>query len=338
MFSKLKSFNSTPRGLFYFFLTIGSVASLILSGPKLNLTKWPWELFWVGPMAQVFRGEWELNQKIPLFVVPNYGPVDLRFYALFVLLGLLAGYLLALSLAKIRGLADTVVDRLFVGLAFFGLIGARLFYVAFNWADFNDNLILIFETYKGGLAVFGMLLFGAMYMYWYCWRYKFNFWLFCDFVAPGVLLGQIFGRFGNFFNYESYGYPTKVWWKMYVPDSANLEFLSSKFFHPTFLYEIIPNYILLLIILFNYHRLTNKHAGLVLAAYLCGYGFIRFFVEIFRVDPLLITLPSIPNVGAVDIRVSMAAAYFIFILGLVIWYHRRRVYVRYQTATEIKMK
>ncbi|GAB4149325.1 MAG: prolipoprotein diacylglyceryl transferase [Patescibacteria group bacterium] len=324
MFNKISELTSTPKHLFYLFLGLGIAFTAIFSYP----------------MSLVFQGKWELSQKIPLFDIPNYGPVDLRFYSICMLLGLISGYLLALKLAKIRGLADTVVDRLFVGLAFFGLVGARIFYVIFNWSDFfgEGDWTLAFQTYKGGLAIFGALLFGSIYMFWYCWRYKFNFWLFSDFVAPAVLLGQIIGRFGNFFNYESYGYPTKVLWKMYVPDSANVDFLSERYFHPTFLYEIIPNFILLLAILYFYDNLTKKHAGLVLALYLCGYGLIRFFVEIFRIDPLLLTFNGVPVFGDVPVRVSMAAAYLIFILGLCIWWVRRRVYVRYQTVTEIKLK
>jgi phosphatidylglycerol---prolipoprotein diacylglyceryl transferase len=328
MFSKIyQLFFHTPEKIFNFLAIFGLVATLVLTYPIM--------LVFRGAGAE---GGWELSQKILLFTITDFGPIELRFYAVCIFLGLVCGYLLALALAKIRGLADTVVDRLFVGLAFFGLIGARLFYVLFNLDSFQDNWIKILETYKGGLAIFGMLFFGAAYMGWYCWRYKFNFWLFGDFVAPAVLLGQIIGRFGNFFNYESYGIPTKVWWKMYVPDSANLDFIDEKYFHPTFLYEVIANYILLLLIMFNYTRLTKKHAGLVLAFYLVGYGLIRFFIEILRVDPLLLQIPSLPYLGQVDIRVSMVFAYLVFMLGLAIWFFRRRIYVQYQSITEIKLK
>jgi phosphatidylglycerol:prolipoprotein diacylglycerol transferase len=302
------------------------------------------------PFKLIFSGEWELNQKIVLGDVTGFGAIELRFYAVTMLLGVIAGYLLCLKLAKIRGLADTVVDRLFVGLVVFGLIGARFFYVIFNFEDFSDSFLSIFEIYKGGLAVFGMILAGVGYMVWYCSRYKFNFWLFADFVAPGVLLGQIIGRFGNFFNYESYGTPTKVWWGMHVPDSANLEFLTSRYFHPTFLYEIIPNFILFLFILRNYKKLTQKHAGLILGIYLIGYGVIRSFVEPFRIDPLVISLPdpikinldfitkNTFNFEIVDIRMSSVAAFVAFVIGVLIYNRRSKIYVKYQTVTEIKYK
>lgn len=312
----------STQSLFLLFSSIGLYATAIFA--------YPFKL--------IFSGEWELNQKVVLGDITGFGVIELRFYAVTMLFGVLSGYFLCLKLAKIRGLADTVVDRLFVGLVVFGLIGARFFYVIFNLQNFSDGLLGIFEIYKGGLAVFGMLLAGGGYMMWYCNRYKFNFWLFADFVTPGVLLGQIIGRFGNFFNYESYGTPTKVWWGMHVPDSANLDYLTSRYFHPTFLYEIIPNFILFLYILRNYKKLTQKHAGLVLATYFIGYGAIRAMVEPFRVDPLLISLSNIPKIGELDIKVSFVAALLLVILGLFIRYKRSRVYVKYHTATEIKYK
>jgi len=290
------------------------------------------------PIHLVFSGEWELNQKFSLGEVSGFGLIEIRFYALTMLLGMIFGYHLSLKLAKIRGIADTVVDRLFVGLVVFGLLGARAFYILFNLDDFSDNWLSVFEIYKGGLAVFGMIFAGVAYSVWYCWRYKFNFWLFSDFIVPGVLLGQILGRFGNFFNYESYGYPTKAWWAMHIPDSANLEFLTSRTFHPTFLYEIIPNFILLLIILKNYRNLTQKHAGLVLASYMIGYGFIRSLIEPLRVDPLLIQLNDFAISGELNIRVSLVSAILLAMGGIYIWIHRSKIYVKYQTITEIKFK
>lgn len=290
------------------------------------------------PIKLVFSGEWELNQKISFGDIPGFGALDLRFYAVTMLLGVISGYFLCLKLAKIRGLADTVVDRLFVGMVVFGLIGARFFYVIFNLEDFSDSLLSLFEIYRGGLAVFGMILAGVSYLIWYCWRYKFNFWLFADFIAPAVLLGQIIGRFGNFFNYESYGQPTKVWWGMHVPDSANLDFLTSRYFHPTFLYEIIGNYILFLFILKNYRKLTQKHAGLVLGIYCMGYGLIRSFIEPIRIDPLIFAIPKIGQFPELDLKVSLVSSILLSIAGVAIYIQRKKIYVKYQTVTEIKYK
>ncbi|NJK70987.1 MAG: prolipoprotein diacylglyceryl transferase [Thermales bacterium] len=165
-----------------------------------------------------------------------------------------------------------------------------------------------------------------------------------DFLTPSLLLGQVIGRFANFFNYESYGGPTSVFWKMYVPDSANFyENLNQKFFHPTFLYEIIPNFILLLVLLWNYRGLTKRKAGLVFGFYALGYGIIRFFVEFFRLDALVIELPKyfhwpILSIEIHEIRVSQLAALFLMLVGLIVLKFRSEiVYIR-KSMIDLKVK
>jgi phosphatidylglycerol:prolipoprotein diacylglycerol transferase len=300
--------------------------------------------FLIYPISLVFAGQWQLQQQIDLFNVDHInffgtdvsiGLISIRFYAICILAGMLAGYAMALYLSRWHFIAGTVVDRLFIGLVIFGIIGARLFFVAFNWDAYISEPLNIILIFKGGLSFFGMFLAGLLYLWVYSSRFKFNFFEFTDFLAPSVLIGQILGRFGNFFNYEAYGGPTKVLWKMFVPDTANFyEDLNEKFFHPTFLYEIIPNFILLIYLLYNYEKMTARRSGLVFAWYLLGYGIIRYFTEFFRLDALKIVLPANmviewKNLTINFIPVSQVVALFCVIFGVIlIWQRQRIIYLK----------
>lgn len=327
-------------------------------------------LFLVGallyPISQVFSGEWVLKQGFDLFSLKEVklfgeafpvGSVSIRFYSLCVLVGLISGFFLSIYLARRHKISASLIDRLFVGLVVFGLIGARVFYVLFNLEAFEQDWMSVLYITKGGLSIFGAVFTGIIYIWQYCKRYKFNFFEFADILAPGLLLGQIIGRFGNFFNYEGYGEPTNVFWKMFVPEPAiivnNYDYnnLYAEYFHPTFLYEIIPNFVLLLFLLWRYDKLTYKKSGIVFASYLVGYGAIRFFTEFFRLDALKIELITplkfntpefvvrffewikmpeffiawIESFEAEYIRISQIAALLIIVIGYFVYRKRKKV-------------
>ena len=306
-------------------------------------------LLWY-PLRQVFAGNWILKQQFEIVLYENTrttealfnGTLTIRYYALALLTGILSGYALALHQARRHYVASTVIDRLLIGMVIFGLFGARLFFAAFNLDIYTQNPGLLLRIDQGGLAFFGMFLSALLYLLLYCRRYKFSFFEFTDILTLPLLLGQIFGRFGNFFNYEAYGGPTSVFWKMYVPDAVNFyESLNQKFFHPTFLYEIIPNTLLFLIILWSYGSLTKKRSGLVFALYLFGYGTIRFCTEFFRLDALRWSLPEawrfdVFGLPFSDVRVSQLLALMLVGAGLYIYLVRRHVIYLKKTMVELK--
>lgn len=331
----------TPRLLALVFLSIGIFLATFL--------------FY--PISLVFSRKWKMNQRIDFadqvsidlnkfgldFLAPilglnepilPIGSVGIRFYSILILVAILAGYFLVLHLSKIHFVSGTIIDRLVLGLIISGIIGARLFFVAFNWGKFSDQPLTIFtDINKGGLAFFGMLIFSGLYLVFYCSRFRFNLYEFLDFVIPGVLLGQVIGRFGNFFNYEGYGPETSVFWKMYIPSSANYYYtdLNATYFHPTFLYEIIPNFFLLIALLFFYNQLTNKRSGFVFAFYAIGYGIIRFFTEFFRLDALKIFIPqnwqfSLGYLGKIEyVYVSQIASVILILIGLIVIWRRNKI-------------
>jgi phosphatidylglycerol---prolipoprotein diacylglyceryl transferase len=300
------------------------------------------------PIQKIFKGSWVLKQQVTIQIFENSastseifnGTIAIRFYALCILIGMLLGYIFALKIAKRHYIASNVIDRLLIGLVIFGLFGARLLYVLFNSEIFLSSPIQILRLQEGGLSFFGMLISATIYLYLYCRRFKFSFFEFTDMLAMPLLIGQIFGRFGNFFNYESYGGPTSVIWKMYVPDSMNIyESINQKFFHPTFLYEIIPNITLLLCILWSYGELTKKRSGLVFAMYCIGYGTIRFFTEFFRLDALTVPLPSgvfsILGIPLEMLYVSQILALLIVAIGMYIYVYRSKIIYLRKTMIEL---
>jgi phosphatidylglycerol---prolipoprotein diacylglyceryl transferase len=358
----MSKFNLTPRKLAIYIAIFGLLLSIPLS------------IFF----SQTFTRYWKVNQKIDLAeqvvisdiiaipkisigqttiipytsIIPTssigiepilIGTVSVRFYSLAILLGVLLGYAIILYLSKLNFVAGSIIDRLMIGLVVFGLIGARTFFVLFNWEVFKDKpLGIVSEIGQGGMAIFGSIIACSIYVYLYCKRYKFNFFEFADFLVIGLLVGQILGRFGNFFNYEGYGPETSVWWKMYVPETANLYGeIGSKYFHPTFLYEIIPNFCLLIFLLWKYTESTHKNSGLVFAKYAMGYGLIRFCTEYFRLDSLKIYFPSflqfeIPKLFKFEfVMASQLSALVLFVIGVYIWKLRHRVIYLKKDMTEL---
>ncbi len=271
------------------------------------------------------------------------GEISVRFYAICILLGIFAGYALALYLANLNYVNGNVIDRLIVGLIVFSLMGARIFFVVFNFDKYWDKpYAIVTEIGQGGLAIFGGLIASAIYVSIYCRRYKFNFFEFLDFLAPSILLGQIIGRFGNFFNYEGYGPETSVFWKMFVPDSAGFYGeIGAKYFHPTFLYEIIPNCVLLVHLLYTYTDSTRKNSGFVFAKYAIGYGLIRFCTELYRLDSLKAKLPTflqfdILNLFKLEfVMISQIGALILFLTGYIIWKKRQKVIYAKKDMTEL---
>lgn len=282
------------------------ILGILFSGLLLAISPW---------LSAVFRGDVILNQNmvsLKLDYLNLFGyqipftDISVRFYSVIMLFAFAAGYALTLFLVRRSFLPDSLVDRLIIGIVLFGLLGARLFFVIFNIPTFFGNVVdfstflqalgRAFLIYEGGLAISGGTLAVVAYLWWFTKRYQFKFLEVSDLLVPGLLLGQVIGRWGNFFNYEAYGAPTNVFWKMFVPENAinankyvYTEELA-RYFHPTFLYESLANLVLLLFVLSRYSRLTARSAGLVTAVYLIGYGLIRTITEFFRLDALKIPL------------------------------------------------
>lgn len=265
------------------------------------------------------------------------GNFTIAYYGIIIAIGMLLGMVVAVKRAKSTGQKpDDYVDLVVLGMVF-GVIGARIYYVIFSWDMYKNDLLSIFNLRQGGLAIYGGLIAGVITVLIVTRIKKINFGQACDTVAMSVPIGQILGRWGNFFNREAFGEYTNGLFAMELPVSAvRQNEITAKMWentivrdgvtyisvHPTFLYESVWNCGVLLVVYLLRNR--TKFYGELWLIYVAGYSLGRFFIEILRTDQLLIPGTSIP--------VSMVVAAVGFV-GSMIWIvlgHRRAV--RRETA------
>lgn len=258
---------------------------------------------------------------------------SIAFYGIIIGIGMLLGITLAARDAERRGIGeDTVYDFALLGIVC-GVIGARLYYVFFQWDNYRGNLLEILNLRAGGLAIYGGVIGGILSLMFYCKRKKQNFLNLADSLILGVLVGQILGRWGNFFNAEAFGRYTDSLFAMQLRrdivnpimiDSALLQHLVRVNgvdyiqVHPTFLYESVWNLCLLLFLL--WYRPKKRFTGEIFFLYLGGYGLGRVWIEGLRTDSLLL-----PGTG---IAVSQALAGVCVLVALLCILAGRRLAAR----------
>lgn len=225
-----------------------------------------------------------LHNFVPQPVLFSWGPLTLYWYGLFVVSGILVGLKVIVSLAKKYNISsDEVFDAGFY-VIIFGLIGARIYSVFLDFPYYLQNPTQVIAVWNGGLAIHGALIGGALAGFFYLKRKKQNFWQWADIVAPGIALGQAFGRFGNYFNQEIFGPPTGLPWGIPIEfKNRPLQHLEATHFHPTFLYESILNLINFAVLYYLYKKKKLK-TGNIFLIYLINYSVIRILMETLRTD------------------------------------------------------
>ncbi len=222
-------------------------------------------------------------------VIFEIGPFSLRWYGLMYVAAVLVGAQLVSKEAERKNMPITSDEVMSFGLIamFAGIAGGRIYYVLFNWEFYSKNVWEIIAVWHGGLAIHGGLLGGSLAGYVYLRKHPVSMWEFSDAVAPAVVLGQAFGRFGNFMNGDAHGVPTTMPWGVEFPliSIAGREF-PSQATHPVMLYELILN--LLWFFILRRLRLTNHKPGFIFCLYFVLYSFGRASVSGFRADSLLI--------------------------------------------------
>ncbi len=232
---------------------------------------------------------------------------EIAFYGITIAAAMLAGLWLAMRMAKKTGQNPDDYFNLGLIAIVSALIGARAYYVIFAWEHYRDNLLEIFNLRQGGLAIYGGVIGGAIATFVFAKVKKLKFWQLADTASLGLVLGQIIGRWGNFFNREAFGEYTDGLFAMQLPLNAvyswdvtpkmlehlqTIEGVQYIQVHPTFLYESLWNLILLiLLLLYTKHK---KFHGEVFFLYLLGYGLGRAWIEGMRTDQLWIPGTEIP--------------------------------------------
>ncbi|GAB6189770.1 prolipoprotein diacylglyceryl transferase [Marinitoga arctica] len=233
----------------------------------------------------VFSGKLILN---PIFL--TLGQLQIRWYGLLIASGVFISFYLANNTAKNWGISeDELSTAVMIGIIF-SIIGARLYYVIFNWDIYSKMPSEIFKTWHGGMAIHGGILGALLSIYIYTKLKKnisFNFLKGLDLMAHVLPLGQAIGRWGNFFNYEAYGGPTDLPWKMFVPKPYRIPgYENFEYFHPTFLYESLWD-LGIFLFLFYYARNKKRFDGEIFSLYLILYSLGRAWIELLRTDSLM---------------------------------------------------
>jgi len=275
----------------------------------------------------------------------NLGLLNIRWYGFLISVSVLIGLFISKKLAKTRNINPEYVSEVLPSLIISSLIGARAYYVIFEWRQYiGDNFFTSFELFnkliqipsfiaiwEGGIAIHGALIGGLLSIIIFCKSKNIHLKTFIDILIPSIILGQSIGRWGNFFNNEAFGFPTNLPWKLFIPiKNRPIEFINYEFFHPTFLYESLWNFFIFifLMIIFNKENKINfVRPGLISCLYLVSYSFGRFWIESLRIDPLC--LGGIPPFCNGGLRMAQFISIFLFSSGLIgIFFLRLRTYNR----------
>lgn len=250
---------------------------------------------------------------------------SIALYGVIIAIGVLGGVLLAAHVAKLEKLDADVIWDFAIYAIIFSIIGARIYYVVFRWDAYKDNLLEVFNLRNGGLAIYGAVIAAFLTMWIYCRKKKQSFLQLADICVPGLVLGQVIGRWGNFTNREVFGEYTDNLLAMRLPTqmvragdisetiAAHMaEGTNYIQVHPTFLYESLWNLALLILLLF--YRKHKRFEGEQWLLYLGGYGLGRAWIEGIRTDTLFIphTTIAVSQVLAVVLfDAALAADLFI---------------------------
>ncbi|MGB1416008.1 MAG: prolipoprotein diacylglyceryl transferase [Synechococcus sp.] len=252
------------------------------------------------------------------------GPFVLRWYGLLIACAVLIGLNLSSWLAQQRKLENGLISDLLPLLVLFSVIGARIYYVSFEWHNYSGHWFKALAVWEGGIAIHGALLAGTLTLILFCrWRRQ-SFWTVLDVLVPSIALGQAIGRWGNFFNSEAFGVPTDLPWKLFIPFASRpAVYATSDYFHPTFLYESLWNLALFiaLILLFRFgmRRPNALPAGTLSCLYLIGYSLGRVWIEGLRIDPLCIG--ALPPACEGGLRIAQLMSGLLALLGSVgLWW------------------
>lgn len=258
----------------------------------------------------------------------NIGPLTIRFYAILIIIGAIVGSWLAARQAKKHGEDSELVLDLLPWLLIGGIIGARLWHVftpsASNIAqgvtteNYLRNPIEILKMWKGGLGIPGGVIGGALALIIYTKSKKLSFWQWADFIAPGLLVGQAIGRWGNFVNQEVYGRPTNLPWAITIDPQYRISgFEQVAKYHPLFLYESLLNLAGAGVLIWIDRKFKDKlFKGDIFFGYMIWYSTVRFLLEFLRLDPSPVNGININQTSMLVVGVIAVA---ILILRHTVW-------------------
>lgn len=252
-------------------------------------------------------------------IIFQLGPAAIRWYGLLIASAVLIGVSLSQYLAQKRRVNPELLGDLAIWLVVGAIPCARIYYVAFEWQQYVDRPEDIIAIWKGGIAIHGAILGGSIAALIFAKIQRVSFWQLADLVAPSAILGQAIGRWGNFFNSEAFGRPTDLPWKLYIPlESRPQQYANFEYFHPTFLYESLWNFLVFGVLIFLFFKglqgKINLKPGALILTYFACYSAGRFWVEALRTDSLMLGF----------LRMAQAVSLIGVLIGVVglLWLYR----------------
>jgi phosphatidylglycerol:prolipoprotein diacylglycerol transferase len=240
----------------------------------------------------------------------NLFGIDIRWYSVLLLIAVIFGIYTLISEGKKYEYSKDFLFNLAFWVIIFGFIGARIYYVIFNYDMYQNDPISILKIWEGGLAIHGGIIFGFITLVLYSRKYKANILKVTDMAAPSLLLGQAIGRWGNFFNSEAHGGATTLvaLKSKHIPSFViNGMYINGVYYEPTFFYESLWCLVGLIILLIIRHYKYLK-VGQLTGFYLMWYSVGRFFIESMRTDSLMLG----------GFKVAQIVSILLFAIGLAI--------------------
>lgn len=247
-------------------------------------------------------------------VLIDLGIIEIRWYSIIMMVAILLGSSIVLKEAKKKGFTEEFISNLFFYTIICAVIGARLYYVAFNFSAYQNDLFGILRIWEGGLAIHGGIIGGLLFIIYYTRKYKVNTLLLLDVIVVGLIIGQVLGRWGNFANGEAYGPITtyETLKGLFIPEFIIEGMkINGIYYHPTFLYESILNLIGFIILILA-RKFKYLKVGNLTSIYLIWYGIVRFFIESLRQDSLMLGSLKIAQIVSL---IMIIVGIFLFIKG-----------------------
>lgn len=244
------------------------------------------------------------------------GPLSIRWYGIIMTSAFIFGVLLAQRHARKFNIDPEHILNMAMYIIPLAIIGARTYYVIFEWENYRHNLFEAFAIWHGGLAIHGGLIGGFLGGLYYVRKNRLPLLLFGDLLIPSVILGQAIGRWGNFINQEAHGGPVSEEFMNHFPAFIRQQmWIDGQYYHPTFLYESLWNLAVFAILMVVLNRF-KKFDGQVLFMYMILYSIGRFFIEGMRTDSLMLGPLRVAQVVSLGL---IAAG-----IALLIWASKRK--------------
>ena len=227
------------------------------------------------------------------------GPLVIRWYGILMALSIVVGLWLGHRQARREGLPADDIITIGQWSILAGLLGARLYEVAFNWDYYGQFPRKILAVWEGGLAIHGGLIVGPLVGIWLAKHWKVPILRGLDVTGPSFAIGQAIGRWGNFFNEEAFGMPTNLPWKLYIsPPHRPPGFTQYEYFHPTFLYESLWDLAVFLVLVGLLRSRLKGRPGALFFAYVGLYSIGRFAIEALRLDSFWLGSVRVPQLAS----------------------------------------